>query len=119
MKKKLLVLFFSAVSYLVSAQDIIVTSDAVTINAYNIEIGPSAVYYSLSNAANADIKRISKSDILIIKFADGRKWTNADDKATVVGAAPKSDGVSPDNAKYIAEFNSRCDNLCSRFIGNL
>jgi len=115
MKKILLIFLFAAVSYLASAQDVIVTSDAETIKAYNIEIGPSTVYYSLSDAADAEIKRISKADILVIKYADGRKWTNTGDNGAV-GTAPKTNGVAPDNAKYIAEFNSRCDNFYSRYI---
>ena len=53
------------------AQDIIVTNQGDQIKAYNIEIGSSAIFYQLSERSDADIKRIAKKDVLIIKEANG------------------------------------------------
>lgn len=55
------------------AQDVLVTNDGESLKVYNLEIGPSAIFYQLSQAEGAEIKRIAKSDVLIIRKADGTK----------------------------------------------
>ncbi len=57
----------------VSAQDLLVTNKGESLTVYNLEIGSTAIFYQLSTDANADIKRIAKTDVLIIRKADGTK----------------------------------------------
>lgn len=59
-------------SYLM-AQDIIVTNDGESLKVYNIDISETVIYYQLTQDANAEIKRIPRNNVLIIRKADGTK----------------------------------------------
>lgn len=83
----------SATALQAQAQDILVTNDGESMKVYNLEIGPSSIFYQLSAEANAETKRIAKSDVLIIKKADG---TKIDPNATETATAP----VVKDDASY-------------------
>lgn len=73
-RKTGMVLLFSMMSVTGAvAQDLLVTNSGESLTVYNLEIGPTAVFYQLSADANADIKRIAKTDVLIIRKADGTK----------------------------------------------
>ena len=82
-KKLLLGIAFLLCNVGVSAQDVLVTNDGESLKVYNLEIGPSTIYYQLSDEANADIKRIDKSDVLIIRKADGTKIDPNTDKNVI------------------------------------
>jgi len=122
MKKILSICAFALIAVFASAQDIIVTNNLETIKAYRIDIGSSSVYYSLADSNDADVKRINKSNILVIKFADGHTWTNesgqnaATKQASTNAVTAGKTSVSPDNKKCIAEFNSRCERLFPEWI---
>lgn len=55
-------------------QDLIITESGETIKACNIEISSNAIFYQTSDAADSNIHRISLSDVMLIKYADGSKW---------------------------------------------
>ena len=55
------------------AQDIIVKNDGESLKAYNLEISGQSVFYTLTEAQDDTLHKLSKSDILIIKKADGTK----------------------------------------------
>lgn len=57
----------------VHAQDLIVTQDGNSFQAYNLDIGTSFVYYQLSDSTDSSIQKMDKSNILIIKKQDGTK----------------------------------------------
>ena len=71
--RKVLFFLFTCVSLGVYCQDVLVTNEGESLKVYNLEIGPSTIFYQLSDASNAEIKRIAKSDVLIIRKADGTK----------------------------------------------
>ena len=61
-----------------------------------MEISSSAIFYQLSNDANAEMKRIAKSDVLIIKKADG---TKIDPNVTEFQSTPAANAkTSSDNS---------------------
>ena len=74
MKRLLFVILMSGLftSYLM-AQDIIVTNDGESLKVYNIDISETVIYYQLTQDANAEIKRIPRNNVLIIRKADGTK----------------------------------------------
>ena len=72
-RKSLLICAFLFGTQMLFAQDIIVTNEGESLKVYNMEIGPSAIFYQLSESPNAEIKRIAKSDVLIIRKTDGTK----------------------------------------------
>ena len=57
----------------VSAQDMIVTNDGESMKVYNVEVSQNAVFYQLENSSEAEIKRMPKTEILIIRKQDGTK----------------------------------------------
>jgi hypothetical protein len=73
--KKLLLLFslIVLVSVELAAQDIIVLNSGDVIKAFNIEVGKTSIFYTLSNDANSEIHKLNKTDIIVIKKANGEK----------------------------------------------
>ena len=55
------------------AQDRIVTKDGNTLDVYNVEVASNFVFYSEQNSADADIQKMKKDDILMIRFQDGSR----------------------------------------------
>ena len=72
-RKSLLICAFLLGTQMLFAQDIIVTNEGESLKVYNMEIGPSSIFYQLSESSNAEIKRIAKSEVLIIRKTDGTK----------------------------------------------
>lgn len=94
MKQILITFVCIMMAVICQAQDILVTNDGATIKAYNLEIGPSTIFYQLSNDANAETKRIAKGNVLIIRKADG---TKIDPNADAPSSATKpEDANNPD-----------------------
>lgn len=101
-----------AVSLSASAQNIIVTNEGDAIKAYNIEMTGNSVFYQTSPDDNASIKKLSKTDILIIKMQDGTKLDPnepekpAEAPASVSGSIVRISGETAQrNAAMIADFN--------------
>lgn len=75
--------------------DMIVTQNGESYNVYNIEITPKTVYYTTSEDADADVKKISREDILIIKKADGTKIDpNVTEQPVAVTESSKEDATN-------------------------
>lgn len=77
MKKTILLFFallsFSSTGYAEEA-DIVVLQDGQSLKVYNLDIMSSDnVYYTLSEEEDAPLRKLKKSEILIIKKADGTK----------------------------------------------
>ncbi len=87
MKRLLFIILMSGffTSYL-TAQDIIVTNDGESLKVFNLDIGKKDIYYQLTNDEDAEVKRMPKSNVLIIRKADG---TKIDPNATEQTKAPK------------------------------
>lgn len=73
MKRILLISLLCFVAYLSNAQDLIITHSDEMIRAFNLEIGQNAVFYTLEDDSEAQVHKIDKADIFIIKKADGSK----------------------------------------------
>ena len=73
--KKLLFLFVCAVAAMTAAaQDKLITTDGDVYVVYNVEVTGSSVMYTTTNSATADIQKIEKSKVLIIKRPDGTNY---------------------------------------------
>ena len=82
--RNILFTVMAALSLAISAQDIIVTNDGTSIKAYNLDIGEQAVFYTLTQDPDANVLRIARKDVLIIKKQDGQKIVfNTEDVAEV------------------------------------
>ena len=99
----------------VNAQDLIVTNDGQAIKAYNMEIAGSSIFYQTSAAANAPIKKLKTSDVMIVKKQDGSKFDPNVDAAVAasenVSANPASgelvitDEIRNENERFISKYN--------------
>ena len=88
MKRFLIVMFLMCAGY-AKSQDIIVTKEGVRLEVYNLEISASAIFYQKSKDADAEIQRIPKKDVLLVKMADGTKIDlTVSDGTTQAGSAP-------------------------------
>lgn len=61
------------VAQVIFAQDVIITQEGDAHKVYELEVGASSVFYKLENSENAPLKKMDKSNILMIKYQDGRK----------------------------------------------
>lgn len=70
-----------------SAQDVLITKDGDVKNVYEVEVGTNAVFYKSKDNADAEILRINKADVFMIKRKDGTKYD-------------LGNGVQPSSATY-------------------
>lgn len=52
----------------------IITESGDAIEAYNVEIGPSTVFYTVTSDPNSATKRIALTEVMVIKYDNGKKW---------------------------------------------
>lgn len=72
--KKAISIFAVMLSFITvyaSGPDILITQAGESIKVYNVEVSSSSIFYTLSDEADASVKKISKNDVLIIKRNDG------------------------------------------------
>lgn len=120
MKRTVISFAICMLSTIVSAQDVLVTKNGDAIKAYGTEMGSETVFYQESQATDAPTKRISKNELLIIKYADGRV-VNMTESNTAVPASQNvsiaktsaSASVIAQNKELINKYNSNN----ARFIG--
>lgn len=129
MKNRLIMILaclWASALYLMADQaqnGIIVTEKGETINAYRIEISPNTIFYQTSDSNDAQICRMSRTDIMLIKFADGHKWLPDMEEAPAKTKAQESNTVSSSNHDYSsASENERAKSISSpdkvKYIGN-
>ena len=78
------------------AQDLIVTNDGKSVKAYNMEVSSESVFYQLEDRKEAPLQKLQKSDILIIKKADGSKLDFSDNPNESIVSKPQSQAVASD-----------------------
>ena len=78
------------------AQDLIVTNDGKSVKAYNMEVSSESVFYQLEDRKEAPLQKLQKSDILIIKKADGSKLDFSDNPNERIVSKPQSQAVASD-----------------------
>ena len=57
-----------------SAQDVLITQEGDVKKVYDVEVGPSTVFYKEADKADAPTLRIKKADVIMIKRKDGTKY---------------------------------------------
>lgn len=99
--RRFLSLLLIAVSSSISAQDMIVTKSGDVITAFEVEIGPSSVYYKEGSIDGA-MKKISKDDVFVINKKDGTKIKMDESGTTQQVASP---AVAPSNKESLMQNN--------------
>jgi len=90
--KHILIALFAICATYAQAQDLIITKEGESYKVYNVDIGASAVFYQLTEDADAEIQRMPKADVLLIKKADGTKIDFTAPDGGVYGAASTASG---------------------------
>ena len=93
----LLALLFIAAPSL-KAQDIIITQEGDSHKVYEVEISASSVFYKLENKADAALLKMKKSDVLMIKFQDGRKVIMGEGGSNATAQSPTSETANEPTA---------------------
>jgi len=96
MRRKVLMLSLLAITCIASAQDMIVTKSGDVITAYELEIGPSSIYYK-AGSADGSVQKISKGDVLAINKKDGTKIKLEGDAG---GTTASSASATSDSGKW-------------------
>ena len=98
------------------AQDVIITKDGDAMKVWGLEVSNSAVFYRETAKKDAPIKRMEKSNLLMIKYQDGRKEVIGDDsKDTSSNTTPTQQPstsiyqakASVTNEERIAAYNNQ------------
>ena len=97
----------------VSAQDVLITQEGNAYKVYEIEIGGSSIFYKLENTPEATIQKMDKSQILMIKYQDGRKvimgeeeiQTPSSETSTNNQPSPLSEEMRKKNKEWIKLYN--------------
>ena len=87
----------------VVAQDLIVTNNGDTYKVKNLEIGQTSVFYTLAEDSTNATHRMDKSEILIIKFEDGRTMTMKDAGAAVSAPAAVNPAAKSVNEEAVKQ----------------
>ena len=119
MKRLITVIAWCVTTLSLSAQDIMVTKTGDIKTVYGVEISPSSVFFKSSDATDAQIERIDKSEIHFIKRLDGTMYDlgNGDEasvSSNITAVQPEeadeytiSDEAVELNRQSIADINSR------------
>ncbi len=120
MNKKLfltVLLMLTVVSH--NAQDVLITQKGDPLKVYEVEISTSSIFYKLENKADATLHKMNKSDVLMIKYQDGRKVVVGEEKNSVPANGTvetkteytTSQTPSPEivkrNMEWIEEYNNK------------
>ena len=101
-------LFWAKISF---TQDLIIPKNGEPIKAYNTEVGSAHVFYQLSNDPNADIIRIAKSNVLMVRRTDGSMLNLATNASKNIEEDVEDDGfpfIPEDSIKGLLIAQGNC-----------
>ena len=84
-----------------------ITKDGNALKVWGIDISSTAVFYRENEAKDSPIKRMDKSDLLLIKFQDGRKLIIGEEDENTVSQSDKQTQYHPQNGVSDSDANSR------------
>ncbi len=105
--KHLLTIFVLLCTISTVAQDVIITKDGNALKVWGIDISSTAVFYRENESKDSPIKRMDKSNLLLIKFQDGRKLIVSADADNTVSQSGKQTQSHPQNDVSDSDVNSR------------
>lgn len=109
-----------SLGFALHAQDVLITQEGDAHKVYEIEIGGSSIFYKLENTPEAAIQKINKSQVLMIKYQDGRKVIMGEEEKEKEKVAQNEQQeqsmsltlnetleIAALNAKFVEEYNQR------------
>lgn len=106
--KKLIIFACSLLAGLsASAQDVLITQEGDVKKVYDVEVGPSTVFYKEADKADAPTLSIKKADVIMIKRKDGTKYDLGNGNNVVnnsqTAQSPQTQAAAPVAASVSAE----------------
>ena len=99
------------------AQDVLITQEGDVKKVYDVEVGPSTVFYKEADKADAPTLRIKKDDVIMIKRKDGTKYDlgNGLQPSNTTSSTPSpAQAPSSQTASISAESKKRNDEIISQ-----
>ena len=110
-----------------SAQDVLITQEGDVKKVYDVEVGPSTVFYKEADKADAPTLRIKKADVIMIKRKDGTKYdlgngvqpSNTTSSTSSPAQAPSSQAasISAESKKRNEEIISQANDFNPEYVG--
>ena len=92
------------------AQDKIITKDGDVLQGWNVEVSDKYVFYNTENKTDADIKRMEKDKVLMVKRQDGSTLNLYEDAQPAAKQAPAAadldDAARKANEEALAQVNA-------------
>ena len=112
-----------------SAQDVLITQEGDVKKVYDVEVGPSTVFYKEADKADAPTLRIKKADVIMIKRKDGTKYDLGNGNNVVnnsqtaqsphtQAAAPVATSVSAEAQRLNEEAIRRVNDYNPKYLGD-
>ena len=101
-----------------SAQDVLITQEGDVKKVYDVEVGPSTVFYKEADKADAPTLRIKKADVIMIKRKDGTKYDLGNGNNVVnnsqAAQSPQTQAAAPVATSVSAEAQRQNDEAIRR-----
>ena len=117
MKKLIIFACFLMAGVSASAQDVLITQEGDVKKVYDVEVGPSTVFYKDADKADAPTLRIKKADVIMIKRKDGTKYdlgNGVQPSNTTSSTSSPAQAPSSQTASISAESKKRNDEIISQ-----
>ena len=109
------------------AQDVLITQEGDVKKVYDVEVGPSTVFYKESDKADAPTLRIKKTDVIMIKKKDGTKFDLGNGNTTLIDKkqqlsqsknfSPVSASISSDAQRLNEEAIKKINDFSPKYAG--
>ena len=124
MKKLIIFACFLMAGVSVSAQDVLITQEGDVKKVYDVEVGPSTVFYKEADKADAPTLRIKKADVIMIKRKDGTKYDLGNEVSVktmptnIQTSTPANVTVSSDSQKRNADLINQINGFNPEYVGD-
>ena len=117
MRKVLLFTLLCTLCLSVGAQDVIITKEGDALKVFELEVSNKFVFYKESSSEDSPIKRVSKTDLLMIKYNDGRKEIIGDEESKEVALATETENCDAKDKEANAAALARMRAIDIKHIG--
>ena len=98
MKKSLLLTLLCTLCLNTWAQDVIITKEGDALKVFELEVSNKFVFYKENSSEDSPIKRVSKADLLMIKYNDGRKEIIGEEESKAAAATETTPATETGNS---------------------
>jgi len=105
MKKNVVFIFLSLLSFNMKAQDMIITTEGNTLKVFDVDLSETSVFYRENAEESSPLKKMRKTDILMIKYQNGNKYIPNDSNTSDIPQQTHTSGEESTNHIIISKEN--------------